>query len=62
MEKLLTSEETAQVLGVSDNALRIWRSRGKGPRAYKYGRRVMYRREDLEAWLETKALEMEAAR
>ncbi len=51
MEALLRLESAADVLGVSPNTLRAWRSRGIGPVGFKVGRRVMYRREAVENWL-----------
>ena len=32
-----------------------WRTKGEGPKAYKVGKRVLYRRADVEAWLERQA-------
>nr|WP_245839367.1 helix-turn-helix domain-containing protein [Mycobacterium aquaticum] len=33
--------------------LRWWRATGQGPRSSSLGRRVVYRREDVEAWIES---------
>lgn len=56
--KLLTTEEVAELLQVSPELVRQWRSRGEGPRSYKLspGRSgtVRYRREDVDAWLRTR--------
>lgn len=35
----------------SPRTLETWRVRGGGPRFLKVGRRVAYRRRDLDAWL-----------
>lgn len=51
MEPLLRLADAAEAVGVSENTLRAWRSRGVGPVGFKVGRRVMYRREAVEAWL-----------
>jgi hypothetical protein len=32
--------------------LRFWRHKGTGPKSFKVGRRLMYREEDVAAWLE----------
>ncbi len=56
MDRLLGTAEVAELLGVTPEALRVWRHRGEGPRAFKYARRVMYRAEDVERWLETKVV------
>ncbi|MGN8245276.1 helix-turn-helix domain-containing protein [Cellulomonas soli] len=51
---LMTTEEVAAETRVPVNTLRYYRARGagEGPRSAKYGRRVMYRRADVEAWLQ----------
>ena len=41
----------ADYLGLSPATLETLRSRGGGPPFVKLGRRVVYRREDLDAWL-----------
>ena len=41
----------AQRNGLNVNTLRTLRSRGGGPRFLKVGRRVLYRFEDVDAWL-----------
>lgn len=38
--------------GLSPNTLAHFRQTGRGPRWYKLGRRVVYDRADVEAWLE----------
>jgi predicted DNA-binding transcriptional regulator AlpA len=51
--KLLRLPEVAQMTGVPENTLRFWRSTGgQGPKSAKLGRRVVYRLEDVEAWIE----------
>jgi excisionase family DNA binding protein len=50
--ELLTSRETAELLRVPVRTLYVWRGAGTGPRAYRVGKHVLYRRSDLEAWLE----------
>lgn len=39
--------------GISVNTLRSWRyrNRGEGPQSFTVGRRVKYRREEVERWL-----------
>lgn len=49
----LTPHQAARYLGVSESALRLWRSTGDGPRYFKAGEKlVRYRRVDLDAWIE----------
>lgn len=50
---LLTPSEVARDYRVSENTLANWRWAGKGPRFIKAGAKVLYRRSDLEAWLES---------
>ena len=49
---LLTITETAELLRAPIATLRWWRHTGQGPRSFKIGRRVTYRRSDLESWIE----------
>lgn len=50
--------EAARYLGVSDAALRLWRSRGEGPRFFRAGEKlVRYRRADLDSWIEARLSE-----
>lgn len=46
----LTTREAARYLRLQPTTLERWRSRGSGPRYRKYGGRVVYTREDLEAF------------
>jgi excisionase family DNA binding protein len=47
-------EETAEYLGVTVNALAKMRWDGSGPPYVKIGRRVRYRRSDVDAWLDAR--------
>lgn len=46
----LFESEVAELVRRPAATLRYWRHTGAGPRWYKVGRRVMYRRSDVEAW------------
>lgn len=51
----LTTEEAASYLRCSESQLAKWRAAGDGPRYLQpggAGTRVLYRREDLDTWLE----------
>ena len=48
---LLTQPETAEVTRLSERTLERHRLAGTGPAFVRLGRRVFYRREDLEAWI-----------
>jgi hypothetical protein len=49
--ELLTLAETAAVLRTPVATLRYWRHLGVGPDGFRLGRRVVYRREDVNRWL-----------
>ncbi len=50
--RLMTRAEVAELLGIPENTLRNWRYRGiEGPRSFRVGKTVRYRREEVERWL-----------
>ena len=51
---LLTIGEAAEVLRAPVATLRYWRHLGTGPHSFRVGRRVVYRRDDLDAWVDAK--------
>jgi predicted DNA-binding transcriptional regulator AlpA len=48
---LMTLVETAAYLRTPVATLRYWRHLGTGPAGFRLGRRVVYRREDVDRWL-----------
>jgi hypothetical protein len=50
-DDLLPTEEAAAVLFQKASTLIAWRCAGKGPVYFKLGRRCLYRRVDLSAWV-----------
>lgn len=48
----MTTEEVAAFVRSPTETVRYWRHVGKGPRSFKVGRRVLYRRADVLAWLD----------
>ena len=52
MSDLMNPAETAEVIKSTESTLAYWRHIGKGPRYAKVGRRVVYRRDDVAAWLD----------
>jgi excisionase family DNA binding protein len=50
--ELLTIAEAALLLRAPVATLRYWRHLGTGPHSFRLGRRVVYRREDLHAWID----------
>ena len=51
MERLLTTQELADYLGVPRSTLWQWRSRGDGPIAVRIGRHLRYRESDVGSWI-----------
>jgi len=49
--ELLTITEAAELLRAPVATLRYWRHSNTGPRSFRLGRRVLYRRDDLNAWI-----------
>ena len=50
-ERLMTIADLSAMLGIPIDTLYGWRHRGQGPRGYRVGRHVRYRRGNVEAWL-----------
>ena len=51
-QNTLTPKKAASYLGISEAALRLWRSEGRGPRFFRAGERLIrYRRADLDSWI-----------
>jgi excisionase family DNA binding protein len=55
MNTLITTNQAANMLCLSEMTLRKWRWEGKGPRFIKLGRKVAYRQEDLYDWIESQS-------
>ena len=49
--ELLTITGVAELLRTPVATLRYWRHLGIGPASFRIGRRVMYRRSDVEEWI-----------
>ena len=55
LDRLITENEAASIIGYSVRALQNWRVRGGGPRFVKVSRRsIRYRRRDLIDWAEAR--------
>ena len=54
-DDLLTPAEVAQIMRSPVSTLRNWRHLGTGPHSFRVGRRVVYRRADVTAWLHEQA-------
>ena len=55
MKEVMTTEEAAELLGISARTLEAMRARGHGPRFIRVGRLVRYTKSDMEAYLKEKA-------
>ena len=51
LEDLLTTGDVAAITRSPASTVRYWRHLGCGPRGFTLGRRVVYRRRDVLAWL-----------
>lgn len=51
---LWTISETSINTRVPEGTLRFWRHQGRGPKSFRLGStgRVMYKKSDVEAWLQ----------
>lgn len=50
-EQYLNTEEFATLCRTNESTARYWRHIGYGPTSFRVGRRVLYRRSEVEAWL-----------
>jgi predicted DNA-binding transcriptional regulator AlpA len=48
---LLTTDEVALITRAPVSTVRYWRHLGTGPKSFRLGRRVVYRRHEVEQWL-----------
>lgn len=51
MPEYITTHEVAELLRTSPETVRYWRHIKKGPRPFKVGRKVLYVREEITAWI-----------
>jgi excisionase family DNA binding protein len=52
MSELLLIEEVAEYTRIPLSTLRYYRHVGQGPRSFKLGNRVAFKRSDVDAWIE----------
>jgi excisionase family DNA binding protein len=60
--ELLTITEAAQLVRAPVATLRYWRHLGTGPRSFRLGRRVLYRRDDLHTWIDAQRRQADTGR
>lgn len=53
--KLLNTDQVAELLGVANVTVRLWRMQGKGPRFRKLGALVRYDEADVVAYINSSA-------
>lgn len=51
-KEFMTTKEVADTLGIKKNTLALWRMKGFGPKYYKLGRSVRYKKADVEDWID----------
>ncbi len=61
LKDFLTEPELAKELGVCRMTVRRWRSLGEAPQITRIGRRILYRREAVQSWLESRQVDLEGA-
>lgn len=59
---ILSLDQAAAQIGLSVETLRQWRKRGRGPRTFLLGRRVVIDQEDLTDWVNEQRLGTSPAR
>ena len=61
MSNLMNEKEVASFLGLKPQTLAIWRMRKEKIPFVRMGRRVAYRREDVERWLDSQIVRVGGA-
>ena len=61
MSNLMNEKEVALFLGLKPQTLAIWRMRKEKIPFVRMGRRIAYRREDVERWLESQIVRVGGA-
>ena len=54
-DELVPVEEFAAEFKVATQTVYNWHAAGKAPRAHRIGRRIFFRRSDINRWLDSKA-------
>lgn len=58
-DRLVSTGDLSEYLGIPVQTIYQWRHRGEGPRGYRIGRHVRYRWADVQAWLATRSDDVE---
>lgn len=51
MDDLMKQPEVSAVTGAAIGTLKYWRHIGVGPKSFKVGKHVFYKREDVDQWM-----------
>lgn len=54
--EFLTTEQLAALLHISERTVKQWRSDGIGPKWRRVGRRILYKRSDVERWFDSQSV------
>jgi predicted DNA-binding transcriptional regulator AlpA len=54
MSELLLLEEVSELTRIPVPSLRFYRHNGTGPKSFRLGNRMVYKRADVEAWIESR--------
>lgn len=55
---LVTQQELAFMLNVTEPTLRGWRHEGRGPDYVKFGKQVFYTRDAIERWMQSSTVKL----
>lgn len=54
--ELINGHTAAEILGITEHQLRVWRMQSKGPAYVKIGWAVRYYLNDLKAWVDAQRI------
>jgi excisionase family DNA binding protein len=54
-DKLIGVKELSDYIGIPERTLREWNYKGIGPKSYRVGRWLKYRKSEVDEWLETQS-------
>lgn len=55
LQELLDVQDVSAITKIPVRTLRLWRHEGRGPRAFRIGKHLRYRRQDVAAWIDEEA-------
>lgn len=51
MSEFMSTGQVSQETGINAGTLRYWRSTNQGPASFSLGKRVVYRRSEVDRWI-----------